>query len=103
VVGAKLLEPSKLLYRVSQIVEAFREHWDGTGYPAGLRGHDIPVESQIVSLVDSYVAMTSDRPYRQALSHDEAVRQIQADSGKRWDGRLVKIFLSILQKEQKNQ
>lgn len=102
-VGAKLLEPSKLLYRVSQIVEAFREHWDGTGYPNGLRGHDIPVESQIVSLVDSYVAMTSDRPYRQALSHEEAVRQIQADSGKRWDGRLVKIFLSILQKEQKNQ
>lgn len=100
-VGAKLLEPAKLLYRVSQIIEACHEHWDGQGYPNGLRGHDIPVESQIVSLVDSYVAMTSDRPYREALSHDESVRQIQADSGKRWDARLVKIFLSILQKERK--
>lgn len=100
-VGAKLLEPAKLLYRVSQIIEACHEHWDGQGYPNGLRGHDIPVEAQIVSLVDSYVAMTSDRPYRGALSHDETVRQIQADSGKRWDARLVKIFLSILQKEQK--
>jgi diguanylate cyclase (GGDEF)-like protein len=100
-VGAKLLEPAKLLYRVSQIIEACHEHWDGQGYPNGLRGHDIPVEAQIVSLVDSYVAMTSDRPYREALSHDESVRQIQADSGKRWDARLVKIFLSILQKEQK--
>ncbi len=100
-VGAKLLEPAKLLYRVSQIIEACHEHWDGQGYPNGLRGHDIPVESQIVSLVDCYVAMTSDRPYREALSHDESVRQIQSDSGKRWDARLVKIFLSILQKEQK--
>jgi len=102
-VGAKLLEPAKLLYRVSQIIEACHEHWDGQGYPNGLRGHDIPVESQIVSLVDSYVAMTSDRPYREALSHEESVRQIQADSGKRWDARLVKIFLSILQKETKEQ
>ncbi|MDZ4832786.1 MAG: diguanylate cyclase [Candidatus Melainabacteria bacterium] len=100
-VGAKLLEPAKLLYRVSQIIEACHEHWDGEGYPNGLRGHDIPVEAQIVSLVDCYVAMTSDRPYREALSHEESVRQIQSDSGKRWDARLVKIFLSILQKEQK--
>jgi diguanylate cyclase (GGDEF)-like protein len=100
-VGAKLLEPAKLLYRVSQIIEACHEHWDGQGYPNGLRGHDIPVEAQIVSLVDCYVAMTSDRPYREALSHEESVRQIQSDSGKRWDARLVKIFLSILQKEQK--
>ncbi len=101
--GAKLLEPAKLLYRVSQIIEASHEHWDGQGYPNGLRGHDIPVEAQIVSLVDCYVAMTSDRPYRQALTHEEAIKQIQADSGKRWDARLVKIFLSILQKEQKQE
>ena len=99
--GAKLLEPTRLLYRVSQIIEACREHWDGTGYPGGLRGPDIPVESQIVSLVDSYVAMTSDRPYRKALSQKEAIREIQAGAGKKWDSRLVKIFLSLIQKESK--
>ena len=99
-VGAKILEPAKLLFRVSQIISACHEHWDGNGYPNKLRGHDIPVEAQIVSLVDSFIAMTSDRPYREALSREEAIRQIQAESGKRWDSRLVKIFLSILQKEE---
>ena len=98
-VAAKFLEPAKLLFRVSQIIEACRENWDGTGYPNQLRGPDISVESQIVSLVDSYTAMTSDRPYHKAMSHEEAVKEIQAGSGKRWDARLVKLFLSILQKD----
>ncbi len=100
-VAAKFLEPAKLLFRVSQIIQAFRENWDGSGYPNQLRGPDIPVEAQIVSLVDSYTAMTSDRPYRKALSHEDAVKEIQAGSGKRWDARLVKLFLSIAQKDQK--
>ncbi len=98
-VAAKFLEPAKLLFRVSQIIEACRENWDGTGYPNQLRGPDISVESQIVSLVDSYTAMTSERPYHKAMSHEEAVKEIQAGSGKRWDARLVKLFLSILQKD----
>ncbi|MCW5821531.1 MAG: diguanylate cyclase [Cyanobacteria bacterium TGS_CYA1] len=98
-VAAKFLEPAKLLFRVSQIIEACRENWDGSGYPNQMRGPDISVESQIVSLVDSYTAMTSDRPYHKAMSHEEAVKEIQAGSGKRWDSRLVKLFLSILQKD----
>lgn len=98
-VGAKILEPAKLLSRVSQIISASHEHWDGTGYPNKLRANDIPREAQIVSLVDSYIAMTSDRPYREALSKEEAIDELQKDSGKRWDSRLVKIFLSILEKE----
>ncbi|MBP7863366.1 diguanylate cyclase [bacterium] len=98
-VAAKFLEPAKLLFRVSQIIEACRENWDGSGYPNQLRGPDISVESQVVSLVDSYTAMTSDRPYHKAMSHEEAVKEIQAGSGKRWDARLVKLFLSILQKD----
>lgn len=99
-VGAKILEPAKLLFRVSQIISACHEHWDGNGYPNKLRGQDIPVEAQIVSLVDSYIAMTSDRPYRKALTKEEALQELQSASGKRWDSRLVKIFLSILQKEE---
>lgn len=100
-VAAKFLEPAKLLFRVSQIIESFRENWDGSGYPNQLRGPDISVEAQIVSIVDAYTAMTSDRPYRKALTHEDAVKEIQAGSGKRWDARLVKLFLSIVQKDLK--
>ncbi|HEY9867738.1 MAG TPA: diguanylate cyclase, partial [Candidatus Obscuribacterales bacterium] len=99
VIGAKILEPAKHLHRVATVIEAYHEHWDGTGYPKGLKGEEIPLESRIIALVDAYIAMTSDRPYRPALSHEEALRLIQEGSGKEWDPRLVKLFLSILQKE----
>jgi len=99
--GAKILEPAKHLHRVASVVESYHEHWDGTGYPKGLRGEQIPLESRIIALVDAYVAMTSDRPYRQALSHKEAVTNIQQGAGKDWDPRLVKLFLSVLSKDAK--
>lgn len=100
-VGAKLLEPAKHLHRVASVVEAYHEHWDGTGYPKGLRGEQIPLESRIISLIDAYVAMTSDRPYRSAMTPKEAAAVLQAGAGKEWDPRLVKLFLSVLQKEGK--
>lgn len=100
-VGAKILEPAKHLHRVASVVESYHEHWDGTGYPRGLRGEQIPLESRIIALIDAYVAMTSDRPYRAALSTKEAAQALQAGAGKEWDPRLVKLFLSVLNKEQK--
>ncbi len=101
-IGAKILEPAKLLHRVSTIIEAFHEHWDGTGYPNGITGDTIPVEARIIALVDSYTAMTSDRPYRRAMTHEEAIKEIQSGSGKKYDPRLVKVFVTILQKEHKS-
>ncbi|MDR3615150.1 MAG: diguanylate cyclase [Candidatus Obscuribacterales bacterium] len=100
-IGAKLLEPAKLLYRVANVIESYRENWDGSGYPKGLKGDDIPLESRIIALVDGYTAMTSDRPYRKSLSREEAIRQLQQSSGKRYDPRLVKIFMALLAKEDK--
>jgi len=97
--GAKFLEPARLLSKISPVVEAYQEHWDGSGYPNGLKGDVIPIESRIVSLVDAYTAMTSERPYREAFSKEEAIKLIQEGSGKEWDPRIVKIFLSILSKE----
>lgn len=97
--GAKFLEPAKILAKISPIVEAYQEHWDGSGYPNGIKGDVIPIEARIVSLVDAYTAMTSDRPYRPALSKAEAVRLLQEGAGKEWDPRIVKIFLAILNKE----
>jgi len=98
--GAKFLEPAKNLHRVATVIEAYHEHYDGSGYPKGLKGEEIPLESRIIALVDAYIAMTSDRPYRKAMSHEEAVKLIQAGASKDWDPRLVKLFLSILQKSQ---
>jgi len=97
--GAKFLEPAKMLYKLSSVIEALHEHWDGSGYPKGLKSEEIPLESRIISLVDSYVAMTSDRPYRKSLSKQEAIKQIQDDAGKKYDPRLVKFLLTVLQKE----
>jgi diguanylate cyclase (GGDEF)-like protein len=97
--AAKLLEPAKLLQKVGPIVECYQEHWDGTGYPKGLKGDDIPMEARIVSLVDAYVAMTSNRPYRKGLTKQEALKLIQEGTGKEWDPRIVRIFLQLLQKE----
>jgi diguanylate cyclase (GGDEF)-like protein len=97
--GAKFLEPAKTLGKISGIVEAYKEHWDGSGYPNGLRGDVIPIEARIVSLVDAFTAMTSERPYRKAIEHDQALRLIQDGAGKEWDPRLVKIFVSLLNKE----
>ena len=98
--GAKFLEPSKILSKISPIVEAYQEHWDGSGYPNGIKGDVIPIEARIVALVDAYTAITSDRPYRPAYSHQDAIRIIQEGAGKEWDPRLVKIFVSLLQKDQ---
>lgn len=100
-IGAKILEPAKHLHRVASVIEAYHEHWDGNGYPKKLKGEEIPLESRIISLVDAFIAMTSDRPYRKALSHEQAVELIREGSGVKWDPRLVKLFLAILDKEGK--
>lgn len=98
-IGAKILEQARHLHRVASVVEAYQEHWDGSGYPKKLKGEEIPLESRIISLVDAYIAMTSDRPYRSALTAEQAIEEIKKGAGKEWDPRLVKLFLSLLQKE----
>ncbi len=100
-IGAKLLEPAKLLHKVAVIIQYFRENYDGSGYPNGIKGDEIPVEARIVSIVDSFTAMTSDRPYRKSLTPEEACNILSTGSGTEFDPRLVKIFLSILQRENK--
>ncbi len=96
--GARLLETAKLVSHLAPIIQSYQENWDGTGYPHGLKGEDIPLESRIVSIVDDYVAMTSNRPYRPVMTEDEAIKIIQEHSGKDYDPQLVKAFLSMLNK-----
>jgi|SRR5579864_247887 len=75
------------------------ENFDGTGYPARLKGHDIPVVSRIVSVIDAYDAMISNRCYRRGLPHDEAVRRLQASRGSQFDATVVDAFVPIAEQE----
>jgi HD-GYP domain-containing protein (c-di-GMP phosphodiesterase class II) len=72
------------------------ERWDGEGYPEGLKGEEIPIQARILTLADVYHALTSDRPYRAALSKEETVKIIQKESGKFFDPQLVEIILNLI-------
>lgn len=75
------------------------ESFNGAGYPAGLKGEEIPVGSRIVSVIDAYDAMISNRCYRQGLSHDEAVQRLVASGGTQFDPTVVQIFVDIAKEE----
>jgi putative nucleotidyltransferase with HDIG domain len=94
-VGADILSAIDFPYPVVPIVRAHHENWDGTGYPRGLRAESIPVGARILSIVDCYDALTSDRPYRPALSDEEAVRMIGSMAGTKYDPRLVEVFARV--------
>lgn len=78
------------------------EMFDGKGYPAGLRGAEIPIVSRIVSVIDAFDAMVSSRPYRQGLPHEEAVRRLILSSGTQFDPVVVQCFVSFAQSEMAN-
>lgn len=96
VLGAQLLRPIRALRDICEILENHHERWDGTGYPRGLKGEAIPLPARIVSIVDSYHAMISDRPYRKAMSRDEAIQTLKKGAGLQWDPFLVDIFVAVL-------
>ncbi|KAF2959035.1 hypothetical protein AS159_02360 [Thermotoga sp. Ku-13t] len=99
VVAANILQRIKGLEEVARIVRHHHERWDGNGYPDGLLGEEIPIGSRIISIADAFEAMTSDRPYRKALSIEKAVSELLDNVAKQFDPDLVKIFLEILAEE----
>jgi HD-GYP domain-containing protein (c-di-GMP phosphodiesterase class II) len=78
------------------------EHWDGSGYPKGLKGNEIHLYSRILAIADAYEAMTSPRPYRGPLSHEEAIKELKKNSGLQFDPRLVDIFISLIEEHPQN-
>ena len=68
------------------------ERFDGKGYPLGLKGKELPLETQLISLADAYDAMTSERPYRNAMTHDEAIEEIKKSSEKQFSPALVALI-----------
>jgi HD-GYP domain-containing protein (c-di-GMP phosphodiesterase class II) len=95
VLGAQILSPVKFLHPALPVVEAHHERWDGAGYPRGLRGEEIPLGARIFALVDAFDAMTSDRPYRRALTFDRAAEQIARSAGSQFDPEVVRAFVDL--------
>ena len=93
IVGERLLRASPSLRPVAVLVRARHERWDGRGYPDGLAGETIPLGSRIVAVCDAYGAMVSERPYRAALSHEDACRELGASAGTQFDPAVVEAFL----------
>lgn len=95
--GAQILEPLRFLTNVIDIVKHHHERWDGTGYPDGLKGEQIPLGARIMTVADSYDAMVSARPYRKVgLSQEEAVEEIKKHSGTQFDPKVVDAFLKVV-------
>ena len=78
------------------IVRHCHERWDGTGYPDGLGGEEIPIEARIIFVCDAFHAMTTDRPYRPRLTPEEACRRLEEASGTQFDPRVVEVFLRLV-------
>ena len=96
--GAQILEEMNFPKEVIAIVLNHHERWGGEGYPSGIRGKEIPLGARIVSLVDAYVAMTSERPYRRSLPYEKARQVIAENWGSPFDPNVIEIFLSVLDK-----
>jgi HD-GYP domain-containing protein (c-di-GMP phosphodiesterase class II) len=94
--GEELLAGVAGLEHLAPAVRASHEAWDGSGYPDGLSGEEIPLTARIVRVVDAFDAITSERPYRKPLPRREAVRRLRAGAGAQFDPRVVEALLSVL-------
>ncbi|MDQ6749222.1 MAG: diguanylate cyclase [Actinomycetota bacterium] len=96
IIGERILRVIPGLGGVARIVRHEHERWDGTGYPDGLAGEDIPMGSRIILACDAYHAMTSDRPYRAAMPHAEAIAELTANIGKQFDSAVIEQLVGAL-------
>lgn len=95
IIGYQMVKRIPFLAEAAQIVLTHQERYDGRGYPAGLRGSNIPLGARIFAVADTLDAMTSDRPYRKALSLRQAIEEIRKEAGRQFDPEVVRAFLRI--------
>lgn len=95
--GSEILSHIKQLRDIIPKMRGHHERFDGSGYPDGLRGEEIPLGARIIAVADAFDAMTTDRPYRKALSRDDAIEQLRKNAGTQFDPRVVEAFIKALE------
>lgn len=101
VIGAEVVEQVKFLRNISPIIRHHHEAWDGSGYPDGLKGKDIPLGARILSVCTAYEVMQRTRVYRDKLDESVAINEIRAGSGTKYDPDVVRALLKVLRKRQR--
>ncbi|MDB4470777.1 HD domain-containing protein, partial [Deltaproteobacteria bacterium] len=99
-IGMRILEPIHFMSKIREIIGQHHERFDGSGYPLGISGDKLLLESRILSVADSYDAMTSDRPYRNAMPADVAISEIEVHAGTQFDPEVTKAFVELIKTAQ---
>jgi HD-GYP domain-containing protein (c-di-GMP phosphodiesterase class II) len=100
-IGYRIAAASPELASTANLILCHHERWDGTGYPQGLKGEEIPLLSRVVSVIDAYDAMIYDRPYHKAVTKDEAVRELIRCMGTQFDPSEVEKFIAVINEGRK--
>ena len=98
-IGYRIAMASPELMSVAEFILSHHERWDGKGYPRGLKGKEIPTLARIIAITDAYDAMMTDRPYRKALSKEEALQEIRNNAGTQFDPEIAEAFVKMMKEE----
>ncbi len=94
-IGYRIARTSPDLAPIAESILSHHERWDGTGYPRGLAGDRIPLAARVLTVADAFDAMTSDRPYRKALSAEEALSELERNAGTQFDPAVAEAFVRL--------
>jgi len=97
IIGAQIVAPIAFLADAVELIRHHHERFDGTGYPDGLAGEEIPLAARVFSVADSFDAMTSDRPYRDSIGVERALAEIRGGGGTQWDPEVVRVFVQMIE------
>ena len=100
-IGVSILQPIEFLEKFIPMVLYHHEHFNGGGYPEGKKGKDIPLWARVLAVADSYHAMRSDRPYRPAMSEEDALEELKAGAGEQFDPEIVKVAVRVLKEKER--
>ncbi|AET68366.1 PAS domain S-box/diguanylate cyclase (GGDEF) domain-containing protein [Desulfosporosinus orientis DSM 765] len=95
-IGYRILSTVNDLSEIAEYVLYHHEKWDGSGYPKALKGYEIPIQSRIIAIADSYDAMTGERSYQRPLSEEKAIKELKKNAGSQFDPELVEVFINII-------
>lgn len=95
-IGASIVQALDIKYTIEPAIKYHQERYDGSGYPEGLNGEEIPFGARILAVVDAYDAMISDRVYRKALTHQDALEEIRTGRGKEFDPKVTDVFFTTI-------